>query len=224
MSRTSAATDASRWPATVCAWVDREQRRRKKRAAQEPKPSEPFERSTKRVPHTKLTRSRYFTRFLFDLDAIVLRARRGDVRAAWQIAAMYREAHRTGADCDPTVAKFLRRIRGYMESARKRYAADCRLRIGRALGIETTKRGRRARAAGGRNVTDDMLDEARKIYVAKWNEGASEKDAVSAAAQQTGIGSRAIRAAVARRKKERRSRAPQGQSSARIKQQPTQAA
>jgi hypothetical protein len=128
MSRISAASDASRWPATVCAWVDREQRRRKKRAAQEqePQPSEPFARSTKRVPHTELKRSRYFTRFLFDLDAI---ARRGSVRSAWQIATMYREAHRRGADRDPAVAKFLRRIRRYMESARGRYASDPRRSI-----------------------------------------------------------------------------------------------
>lgn len=201
MSRPSAATDARLWPAAVCAWVVRERRRRRKQhpvVPHETEPDNPYRRH--RPTRTGLTQARYFTRFLFDLDAAIAQAKAGSTRHAWQIAGMYREAHRRGRDRDPDVLKFLDRIHAFMESARKRYTKDSRRSIGKALRVHTAKRGRRTRAASVRSVTDDMITEALMIYDAELRAGRSEKYAVSIAVKKTGIRERAIRSAVAARR------------------------
>jgi len=143
------------------------------------------------------SRAILFSRFLFDLEAIIALAKGGSTRHAWQLASMYREAHRKQNVSNPAVTAILRRMRWYMEAARKRYAADppTRRSIAKALLVETTKRGRKPRAEGGRRVSDEALTEAVLIF-REAKKRHSEKFAVSVAAEKTGISARAIRTAI----------------------------
>ena len=136
-------------------------------------------------------------RGVFDLDATIKLAEAGSIRHAWNIATMYREAHHPLSRRDPRFAEFLERIQPFMEAARERYSdgPPGRGSIGKALLLETKKRGRRTRAQGGRSITDDAVADAVMIADDAQKKRGSEKYAIAVAVEKPGIKDRAIREA-----------------------------